>query len=31
MVDLVNGTYACENDYTLNHILKEEFGFQGCM
>ncbi|KAI0034487.1 beta-glucosidase [Vararia minispora EC-137] len=25
----VNGTYACENDRTLNQILKTEFGFQG--
>jgi beta-glucosidase-like glycosyl hydrolase len=25
----VNGTYACENDRTLNQILKAEFGFQG--
>lgn len=25
----VNGTYACENDRTLNQILKNEFGFQG--
>ncbi|KZV64672.1 glycoside hydrolase family 3 protein [Peniophora sp. CONT] len=24
-----NGTYACENDRTLNQILKEEYGFQG--
>ncbi|KAG6333169.1 hypothetical protein ID866_5915 [Astraeus odoratus] len=28
-VDLVNGTYACENDKILNDILKREFGFQG--
>ncbi|KZT29530.1 glycoside hydrolase family 3 protein [Neolentinus lepideus HHB14362 ss-1] len=27
--DLINGTYACENDKTLNQILKMEFGFQG--
>ena len=27
--DLVNGTYACENNGTLNGILKSEFGFQG--
>ncbi|KAJ7274090.1 glycoside hydrolase family 3 protein [Mycena rebaudengoi] len=25
----VNGTYACENEKTLNGILKGEFGFQG--
>lgn len=28
--DLVNDTYACENDKMLNDILKREFGFQGC-
>ncbi|KAH9028191.1 beta-glucosidase [Lactarius pseudohatsudake] len=27
--NLVNGTYACENNSTLNSILKSEFGFQG--
>jgi hypothetical protein len=27
--DLVNDTYACENDRTLNGIMKGEFGFQG--
>ena len=27
--NLVNGTYACENDHTLNQILKNELGFQG--
>ncbi|KAH9988720.1 glycoside hydrolase superfamily [Russula vinacea] len=27
--DLVNGTYACENNNTLNGILKNELGFQG--
>lgn len=26
----VNGSYACENDKTLNGILKGEFGFPGC-
>lgn len=26
----VNGTFSCENDKTLNGILKTEFGFQGC-
>ncbi|EJF66578.1 beta-glucosidase [Dichomitus squalens LYAD-421 SS1] len=25
----INGTYACENDKTLNGILKGELGFQG--
>eukprot|EP01112_Ceratiomyxa_fruticulosa_P013047 TRINITY_DN3649_c0_g1_i1.p1 TRINITY_DN3649_c0_g1~~TRINITY_DN3649_c0_g1_i1.p1 ORF type:complete len:754 (+),score=174.38 TRINITY_DN3649_c0_g1_i1:386-2647(+) len=24
----LNGTYACENDRTLNQILKKEFGYQ---
>ena len=27
--NLVDGTYACENNNTLNGILKSEFGFQG--
>lgn len=27
--DLVNDTYACDNNKTLNDILKREFGFQG--
>jgi beta-glucosidase-like glycosyl hydrolase len=27
--NLVNGTYACENDHTINDILKNELGFQG--
>ncbi|KAI0348700.1 beta-glucosidase [Trametopsis cervina] len=27
---LVNGSYACENDKTLNGLLKGELGFQGC-
>ena len=27
--NLVNGRYACENNRTLNGILKSEFGFQG--
>ena len=27
--NLINGTYACENDYTLNQVLKKEWGFQG--
>lgn len=25
----VNGTYACENDYLLNTILRKELGFRG--
>lgn len=25
----VNNTYACENSYLLNYLLKEELGFQG--
>jgi len=29
-VDLLNGTYACENDKVMNDIIKREFGFQGC-
>ena len=29
-VDLLNGTYACENDKLMNDIIKREFGFQGC-
>lgn len=28
--DLINDTYACNNNKTLNDILKREFGFQGC-
>ncbi|KAF8487505.1 beta-glucosidase [Russula ochroleuca] len=27
--NLVDGTYACENNHTLNSILKNELGFQG--
>ncbi|THH13312.1 hypothetical protein EW146_g6883 [Bondarzewia mesenterica] len=27
--NLINDTYTCENDHTLNHVLKEEIGFQG--
>ena len=27
--NLVNGTYACENNNTMNGILKKELGFQG--
>ncbi|KAH9944498.1 beta-glucosidase [Epithele typhae] len=25
----INGTYACENDYAINTLLKGELGFQG--
>ena len=25
----INGDYACENDYTLNQVLKKDFGFKG--
>lgn len=25
----VNGTYACENDYLLNQVLKKDFDFKG--
>jgi beta-glucosidase len=25
----VNGDFACENDYTLNEVLKKEWGFRG--
>ena len=25
----VNGDYACENDYTLNQVLKHDWGFKG--
>ena len=27
--NLVNSTYACENDYLLNQVLKKDWGFQG--
>ncbi len=27
--NLLNGVYACENDYLLNQVLKKDFGFQG--
>ncbi|CAE6526553.1 unnamed protein product [Rhizoctonia solani] len=27
--DLINGTWACENDYTQNVILKHQMGFRG--
>jgi beta-glucosidase len=27
--NLVNGEYACENNYLLNEVLKKDFGFQG--
>ena len=29
IIDLVNDTYACENNKTLNDILKREYAFQG--
>ncbi|KAI0762813.1 beta-glucosidase [Fomes fomentarius] len=29
MCSYINGSFACENDKTLNGILKTEFGFQG--
>src|SRR5258708_40205606 len=28
---VVNETYACENNQTLNGLLKTELGFEGCM
>lgn len=27
--NLINHTWACQNSYTLNHLLKDEMGFQG--
>jgi beta-glucosidase len=27
--NMVNGVYACENDYLLNQVLKKQWGFQG--
>ncbi|MGH9565514.1 MAG: glycoside hydrolase family 3 protein, partial [Candidatus Angelobacter sp.] len=27
--NLINGDHACENDYTLNQVLKKDWGFQG--
>jgi len=27
--NLLNGDYACENNYLLNEVLKKDFGFQG--
>jgi beta-glucosidase len=27
--NMVNGTYACENDYLLNQVLKKQWGFRG--
>ncbi|KAG1251949.1 hypothetical protein G6F68_012020 [Rhizopus microsporus] len=27
--NLINDTYACENDYTINTVLKGELGFKG--
>ena len=29
LLDLINNTYACENDKLMNDVLKREFGFQG--
>jgi hypothetical protein len=29
IADLINGTYACSNDETLNSILKGQLGFRG--
>jgi hypothetical protein len=29
-LDLLNDTYACENDKVLNDIVKREYGFRGC-
>ncbi|KAH9898527.1 beta-glucosidase [Cubamyces lactineus] len=29
--EFFNGTFACENDGTINKILKGEMGFQGCI
>src|ERR1700761_8773719 len=25
----IDGDYACENEYTLNQVLKKDFGFKG--
>jgi beta-glucosidase len=27
--NLINGLYACQNDYTLNDVLDHDFGFKG--
>lgn len=27
----MNGTHACQDDYSLNHLLKEELNFQGAV
>jgi len=27
--NLINGDWGCENDYTLNQVLKKDWGFQG--
>lgn len=27
--NLINGDWGCENDYTINQVLKKEWGFQG--
>jgi beta-glucosidase-like glycosyl hydrolase len=29
-IDLINNTYACENEKMLNDVMKREYGFQGC-
>jgi hypothetical protein len=28
--DLINGTFACENDKIMNGIVKTQQGFRGC-
>jgi beta-glucosidase-like glycosyl hydrolase len=30
LIDVVNDTYACENDHVLNDLIKTELGFRGC-
>jgi beta-glucosidase len=27
--NMINGVYACENDYTLNDVLRKDWGFKG--
>lgn len=29
VMNRINGTLGCENDYTLNRVLKKEVGFRG--
>lgn len=29
LLDLINDTYACSNDRTINQLLKGEIGFRG--